>query len=285
MSNKPTIYGYCPAGCRYETIHKEDFIQAAAYIKQSIGNGICYLELGKQYKIFAENVVDVGFAFAIVYKFIENSEEKVHRFTIPNDDKYAKYVVFKLLEASLNLDATELTLVYEIAGVRYTETISGNNFILLDQENLIVTDAEKVYLYNDEANYVIENEGGSEVTDAVLFSQQDLTDEQQKIARNNISGQGQILRCARDYSSGALSCEKTDTDVILTISFPYAKFTNNTHIEMFPANAATEQWLMENLNSTILTINTEQSSFSFSAKAEPTADFSIYFTITEMVEG
>lgn len=40
MADKPTIYGYCKAGCEWETVHKSDFdaaVQSHEEIKQTVG--------------------------------------------------------------------------------------------------------------------------------------------------------------------------------------------------------------------------------------------------------
>ena len=154
MSGKPKIYGYCPAGCKWETVHKEDFLNAATYFKVPLSEDkFYYLELGKQYKIFAGEDDDYTYKFVIRFAYMDNGTRTLMPLSITRNDKYAKHLVFKLLEASVNEAATSLTLVYEMAGVRYTETFTGTNISLIDENYLYVQDADRVYLYNDEASF------------------------------------------------------------------------------------------------------------------------------------
>lgn len=161
MSNKPKIYGSCPAGCKWETVHKEDFLKACSLVNLNAEDGRWYLEIGKQYKIFSENVAGVDYGFTLVYKYNDNGTETSYNFTIPNDDKYANYVVFRLLEASIDTGTT-LTIVYEIAGIRYTETISGTSISLITENYLVVENADKVFIYNEDASYTLYGEKGEQ---------------------------------------------------------------------------------------------------------------------------
>lgn len=151
--SRPKIWATCAAGCRWEAVHKQDFIDAATYVKLNYED-TCYLELGNQYKIFSPNVENVGYGCSITFKYKSGESETLYNFTIPHEDKYANYVVFRLLEASIN--ESGLTLVYEIAGVRYTETIEGTDLSLIEENYLYVENADKVYLFNDEASIVME---------------------------------------------------------------------------------------------------------------------------------
>lgn len=161
MSTKPRIYGYCPAGCMWETVHKEDFLKSCTYaVHYPNKDGKWYLENGKQYKIFGEN--NNGFGFTIAFKYTNNNGEQTYNFEIPNNDKYANSVVFKLLEARTDLSPDTLSLVYEIAGIRYTEEIETENPQLLTENYLVVENADKVYLYNSDASFVID--GGDSYT-------------------------------------------------------------------------------------------------------------------------
>lgn len=160
MSNKPRIYGYCRAGCQWEAVHKEDFIKACSLVELNADkkDSKWYLEIEKQYKIFSENVVNVGYGFSITFKYNNNDTETAYNFVIPNDDKYANYVVFRLLEIAVDEYLSNLTIVYEIAGARYTETIAGTNLSLIKENYLYVENADAVYLYNEDASFSVEVE-------------------------------------------------------------------------------------------------------------------------------
>ena len=56
--NKPHIYGFCPAGCRWETIHKQDYEKSAALfpIYEDV-NGKVFIDEKKKYKIFIDTIV------------------------------------------------------------------------------------------------------------------------------------------------------------------------------------------------------------------------------------
>ena len=150
MSNKPKIYSFCKAGCQWETVHKDDFLKAATYIQMLIENNRCYLELGEQYKIVSQ-----AKSCTLHYVYTTGGSEAIYNFTIPFNDEYADSFIFRLLEERINTEATTLTLVYEIAGVRYTEEISGTSLAIVENDCLYVYNADAVYLYNSEANYTV----------------------------------------------------------------------------------------------------------------------------------
>lgn len=51
--NKPKIYGFCQAGCKWETVHKTDFDNSVTYIKQTAIDGVYYLDPIANYKIYS----------------------------------------------------------------------------------------------------------------------------------------------------------------------------------------------------------------------------------------
>lgn len=122
---KPKIYGTCPAGCLWETVHKEDFLKSAAYYElQPADDGFVYLEKKKLYKIFAPLKNGV-FDCAVVCKFHDNNqnEDITFELDLPKDDQYAEYFTFRCLAQEVLHSATDnsnfLTVVYEMNGVRY----------------------------------------------------------------------------------------------------------------------------------------------------------------------
>lgn len=166
MSNKPKIYSFCNAGCKWPTVHEDDFISAATYIEKPVdlireGKNVHYLEIGKQYKIKAPKS-DVGYHCSITFEFTMSNEnystDTLGLITIPNTDKYADSFVFKLLEVVHDSD-NELYLIYERSGVRIKESISGYSDpsmkFSFKENNLYVVGADEVYEYNSEANYSI----------------------------------------------------------------------------------------------------------------------------------
>lgn len=157
MDNLPKIYATCKAGCQWETVHRSDFEASASHAIQHVAeDGNYYLELGKEYKIFATKDASNQFTCSVNFSYTENGVTKTYAIAHENDDKYAESFVFRLLEASVNTDATEMTLVYELAGIRYTETISGTSMSVSPENFLYVSEATKVLLYNADATIVAE---------------------------------------------------------------------------------------------------------------------------------
>lgn len=157
MNNKPKIYAPCKAGCLWETVHKSEFEKSAAYIEQYVENGNCYFEARKEYKIFADKDADNQFACSVVFAYKANGTATTYTIAHTNDDKYADSFVFRLLEAAT--DGSTLTLVYEMAGIRYTETVSGTSLTLLDENCCYVSGASRVLLYNSDATITVETSG------------------------------------------------------------------------------------------------------------------------------
>ena len=147
MSKKPKINATCAAGCLWETVHRSEFEASASHIEQYVDeSGYCNLEKGKEYKIFAEKNTDNQFTCSLVFAhsagsiIIENE----------NTDKYAESFVFRMVDISIN--GSDITLVYELAGVRYEETITASsNPTLLTKNYLYVSGATKVLIYNADA--------------------------------------------------------------------------------------------------------------------------------------
>ena len=153
MSNKPKIYASCKAGCNWETVHKSDFEASASHIRQNIGeDGKCFLVTGKEYKIFAEKNESNQFTCSIRFAYLANGVETLFAITHTNEDKYADSFVFRLLDAVAT--STAITLVYEIAGVRYSETISGSSLTLANENYLYIDGATRVLRYNADATVV-----------------------------------------------------------------------------------------------------------------------------------
>lgn len=164
MSNKPPIYGRCPAGCNWETVHKEDFINAAALFEVlAEDDGSCYLNQGKQYKIISSNSFNTsGLVISLRYTFLGESEDDEPYIVESNitqriNDEYATSAVFKYLDAIIGVN--EITFIYEVAGIRYKEVVSDltipetyNSTTTQAVVNL-VNNIDKVFLYNEDATY------------------------------------------------------------------------------------------------------------------------------------
>ena len=141
MSDKPKIYSHCPAGCLWETVHMDDFMRSASHINMPVGElGFCTLEIGKEYKIFANKKSNGDFDIAIF--LTHTGADMPFVFSMPtNTDAFADHFVFKFL------GYTESGFEYEISGIRYRETLPQG----AEHVKLYVYGATKVLLYNADA--------------------------------------------------------------------------------------------------------------------------------------
>lgn len=124
MSNKPKIYAFCGAGCKWEAVHKSDFEKSASHIVQTAdANGRFDFAIGKEYKVVTEkrNNGDGTYTFGTI-KFTEDNEEyATESVEVITEDKYAGHFVFRL--CGFETVNSFLHIVYEIAGVRYDHTV------------------------------------------------------------------------------------------------------------------------------------------------------------------
>ena len=76
MSKYPKIYGFCDAGCRWETVHMDDF-QSAAYMVACVKqNDVFTLEPLKTYRVKkTTSLADSNYGFAITLSFLVVSDE------------------------------------------------------------------------------------------------------------------------------------------------------------------------------------------------------------------
>ena len=149
MNNLPKIFGTCPAGCQWETIHRSEFEKSASLIKQHPQeNGKWLLEIGKEYKIFAPKTED-GTAFDCNLNGFDNSRE----FETPCNDKFANSFIFKALGWDLPADGLNV-FYYEYNSVRYAVVA---RFVSEYFPSCEVSGATEVYLYNADATIKAEN--------------------------------------------------------------------------------------------------------------------------------
>lgn len=150
---KPRVYGFCDAGCRRETVLREDFLRSASlYEIYPNSDGVWYLELKKQYKIFAPKDENGAFSFELYVNYVIDK----HYITTSTNDEYADWFVFRLLDYKY-IAGTGLKIVYEIEGNRYTEIIAEGDAV----DGIVLSGATQVFLYNDDATvYARDGEKG-----------------------------------------------------------------------------------------------------------------------------
>lgn len=143
MSTKPKIYAFCPAGCKHETVHKEQFDRSASHILLYPEYEDTYiLEIGDEHKIFAPKAE--GKFDCTLYASYRKDDGSFGTFDFDCNviDKYADYFTFRLLEC------TPTAFVYEYGGTRYSETPVGT------LTGLALIGATEVLIYNADAQIV-----------------------------------------------------------------------------------------------------------------------------------
>lgn len=180
MSNKPKIYANCKAGCLWETVHKDDFDNAATWIKQYPDeSGVYELSPVNNYKIVSPSSSS-KYTCAVSLVYASGTTTKTYTFTISEFDTYRDYFYFEILR--LTTTASVITVVYEVNGNRYSETISGSSLSIADAK-LKITGATGVLLFNSDAS-ITTTAGGSDIdivqetgtSETAVMSQKAVTD-------------------------------------------------------------------------------------------------------------
>lgn len=156
MSDKPKIYGFCQAGCKWETVHKSDFENSATYVKQVAVDDVYTLQPIKCYKIYSD-IVDSTYYSLIKLSYKENGVEKEHTFGyyVSDIDYYRDYFTFEIINLGANKSNNTIVIVYEVSGNRYSEVISVTNPDV-SNSTLTITRANDVYMFNSDANITAE---------------------------------------------------------------------------------------------------------------------------------
>lgn len=157
MSNKPNIYGYCPAGCKWETVHRDEFERSASIIECDKTDGRFILDTGKLYKIKKTTSIDssdYGFYITVMYNvhYADKDDELVESNTILVSQNGAYKTNMFVRIAHIYLDGTYVKAVFDIDGTITTYSV-GN---LTQAEGvgnvkLVINDADECYLVNENA--------------------------------------------------------------------------------------------------------------------------------------
>lgn len=155
MSNKPKIYAFCQAGCKWETVHKSDFENSATYVKQVAVDDVYTLPPKKCYKIYSD-IVTGSYYSSIRLNYNEDGVDKEFIFdNITEVDYYRDYFYFEILSLVASSSANTITIVYEANGNRYAEVLNVTNPDI-SNATLKITNANDVFMYNSEANITAE---------------------------------------------------------------------------------------------------------------------------------
>ena len=159
MSNKPEIYAFCKAGCKWPTVHKEDLERAATFINHNIAYG---MEKGKRYLIKSSDVTTWNFQLLFRYYEINKFEGITTQLDLPIElptfDKYKPEIIFELLDVTMSTQI--IKYVYEINGVRYSGELSAvldfdtsKGFMAYVEHNQLGN--VEVYLFNSNAQILL----------------------------------------------------------------------------------------------------------------------------------
>lgn len=172
MTNKPNIYGTCPAGCLWETVHKDDFLRSASVARvRADESGSVSLEFGRKYKIKKTVANTTSWGFAVSATFYHSIEKETLVFNIVNSGnpattKYEEYLTIRMCEIYLN--NYEPVLACELNGVIHYISPTGNAFSSTTLPNFVeakatATDGSplEVFIVNDDAT--IEAKDGDSV--------------------------------------------------------------------------------------------------------------------------
>lgn len=170
MSNKPKIYATCPAGCLWETVHKDDLNELAYCVKQVVGGGKYGLVVGKTCRAWNENhsADEWGFTADLVVQYITTTVVKTDTYAIelPEFDKFSQGVKFKLLgvdffESFVSNGAATWSgkMILEINDERYeyvvgtTGTVDGygNAVPMTAKPKIVLEGITNCVLYNEDS--------------------------------------------------------------------------------------------------------------------------------------
>ena len=169
MSDKPRVYGFCDAGCRWRVPHYSEFESAAAFIDATskvVNEGF---ELGKTYKIISgANATQWDFSIIVANKDWQMGDATIYApifqppLLCPTFDEYTPFVKFRPL--AVKLDGSALSVIYELNGERLTMPCSSSASGLAEDDAYfkfeLATDSEaSVYLWNEDAHFEIDVEG------------------------------------------------------------------------------------------------------------------------------
>lgn len=179
MSN-PKVYGFCEAGCRYPVTPYEEFEKSASLIEAQVDDaGNCALDFGKTYKIYpkvdASGTRNATFRVKGIYRGAECSFDIFQHGATTKDP----YIVIVAAEAFADYDfdndgASSIFMPYK-SKTRYKAEAEKTAVFAVDLDDypaivgdfvdtsLTVSNVEKVYAYNEEAEIVVYGKSAYEV--------------------------------------------------------------------------------------------------------------------------
>lgn len=159
MSKYPKIYGFCDAGCKWETVHMEDFHKAAYMVPIAEMDGLFFLECGNAYRIKKTTEIEsseYGFKLSVRFVIDEAGTTKnidSDYIDISADGAYKPHITVRPFRA-YESETGYLTFVLDIDGeIRSLPvySIADSNYEAIVSAYVIVTDAEECYRINESA--------------------------------------------------------------------------------------------------------------------------------------
>lgn len=161
MSNKPKIWANCDAGCKWETVHKDDFQSSAAFIRQSVTDNGSFkeynLEAGKtcilKGDIFGENGL-----WKVKYEFRDANNNVYGGPSSFTRKPWDTYLTIKNCGVHTDKDNNNvLTLFYEFHGCR---NMTGEQKIAVSDKTTYIRlmYVDEVYLVNDAMDKILNAE-------------------------------------------------------------------------------------------------------------------------------
>ena len=151
MSNKPRIYGFCKAGCQWETVHKDDFLNSASIVKiPKNADGTFTLDPERKYRIVS-GITDGRWDFSIDISVSHSGDSILY--TIPVEglehEEFSKSVNFRYLGTSYDAEIGTY-IFYEIDGTRRSSFLFYHK-TEVKSVSITLENATEVYLYNEDA--------------------------------------------------------------------------------------------------------------------------------------
>lgn len=178
MSDKPRIYGFCDAGCKWEVMHSDDVKQlvanSATYIPLTAdASGAVSVGLDTLVKVTKASKKAIGATIVIKSKYTDTTGvtiEEESDITSPTTnamDEYSKYLRFELLavEDVENDDGSySKQIKCRIDGERLATKNTGTHSTVRDYTDirLVITGASEVMEVNEDATVTLVTEGGGE---------------------------------------------------------------------------------------------------------------------------
>lgn len=152
MIDKPKIYGFCPAGCKWETVHKEDFEKSATFVKLNAENTLGFIidNPVNRFKIIPKNISNGSYGVTLYFKYKDSILGDSFELEFTEFDEYRDYFYFEILK--ITVTETGTTVVYEVNGNRYKKSVTNVTSSDVEIMRIEIVGAETVYLFNKDAN-------------------------------------------------------------------------------------------------------------------------------------